>query len=189
MAIDFTDAFARLEEWGFYETVLPFLLVFVLVFAILEKINIFGPKSSRFNGVIALVIGLLLVRQGDLVAFINSYLPNVSAVIVVFLGFLILLGIFGFGSSSMRGGVMILFVILSIGGGIWALTKASDQGDFEIPLIGTTISEEDAGALFVVGILLLIIAIAFVKPRKKGMEGLMEGMSKMGDSFAGIRNP
>lgn len=185
MAINFYDAFARLEEWGFYEVFLPFLLVFVLTFAILERIQIFGPKGTRFNGIIALVIGILIVRQGDLVEFINTYLPHVSTVIVVFLGFLLLLGIFGFGSSSMRGGVMILFVLISVGGGIWALTKASDQGDFEIPLIGTTISEEDAGSLFVVGIFLLIVGVAMCKPKKRGLEGFMDSMGKMGDSFSG----
>jgi hypothetical protein len=157
----------------------------VLVFAILERIKLFGDRSTRFNGVIALVIGILLVRQGTLVEFINAYLPNVSAVIVVFLGFLILLGIFGFGSSQMKGGVMILFVLIALGGGIWALTQASDQGDFEIPLIGETISEEDAGSLFVVGIFLLIVGVAMCKPPKKGLEGFIESMGKIGNSLSG----
>lgn len=187
MAIDFFNAFARLEEWGFYEIFLPFLLAFILTFAILERIKLFGPNSNKFNSIIALVVGMLLVRQGDLVEFINNYLPHVSTVIVVFLGFLILLGLFGFGSSQMRGGIMILFVLLSLGGGIWALTNASEQGDFEIPLIDETISEEDAGALVVIGVFLLIVGMAIgYKPKKSGFEGFMNGMTKMGDSFSGV---
>lgn len=187
MAIDLYTVFARIEEFGFYEVFLPFLLVFILTYAILERIQLFGPKSSRINWVIGLVLGILLVRQGDLVTFINLYLPHVSTVIVVFLGFLLLLGLFGFGSSQMRGGIMILFVLLSLGGGIWALTNASEQGDFEIPLIGESISEEDAGALVVIGAFLLIVGIAVgYKPKKTGFEGFMNGMSRMGDSFAGV---
>ncbi len=192
MAIDLIGGIQRLEEWGFYDVLLPFLLVFILVFAILEKIQLFGQQSRKFNAVIALVIGLLLVRGGEqavLVTFINTYLPNVSAVIVVFLGFLILLGMFGVGAGAFRGGLMIVFVILSVGGGIWALTQATEQSDIEVPLLGVELTKEDAGALVVIGVFLLIVAIAFMKPKKRGMEGLMEGMSKMGDSFAGIRNP
>jgi len=187
MAIDLSTVFARIEEWGVYEVFLPFVLVFVLTYAILERIQIFGPKSSRINWIIGLVLGILLVRQGDLVTFINTYLPHVSTVIVVFLGFLILLGLFGFGSSQMKGGIMVLFVILSLGGGIWALVNASDQGYFEIPLIGETISEEDAGALVVIGVFLLIVGIAIgYKPKKTGFEGFMQGMSRMGDAFSGV---
>lgn len=192
MALNFTEAFTRLEEWGFYETILPFLLVFVLVFAILERINIFGPQSKKFNAVIALVMGILLVRQGTLVEFINTYLPNVSAVVVVFLGFLIILGFFGFGSTNMRGGIMIAFVIVSLIGGIWALTQATAQEDveFSIPWFGEfEITEADAGALVVIGVFLLIVGIAMYKPKKRGYEGFLDAMNKMGDSFAGGNPP
>lgn len=190
--LNLVDNLQTLEGWGLYDVMLPFLLVFILVFAILERIQIFGKESKKFNALIALVIGLLLVRGGEqaaLVQLINAYLPNVSAVIVVFLGFLILLGLFGFGSSNMRGGIMILFVILAVGGGIWALTNASEQGDFEIPLIGETISEEDAGALIIIGVFVLIVAIAIMKPKPRGLTGFMKGMNDIGDSFAGVRNP
>lgn len=189
MAIDLVGGFQRLEELGMYEIFLPFLLIFILVWAILGRINLFGPNSGRFNAIIALVVGILLVRQGDLVEFINTYLPNVSAVIVVFLGFLILLGVFGFGSINMKGGIMILFVIVSLIGGIWALTQATKQEEvgFSIPFLGEyEISETDAGAMVVVGLLLLIIGIAMYKPKKRGYEGFIDAMSRMGDRFAGI---
>lgn len=189
--IDLVDSLSTLEQWGLYDVLLPFLLVFIVIFAILERIQLFGPTQSRkFSALIAVVIGLLLVRGGEqaaLVQLINTYLPNVSAVIVVFLGFLILLGLFGFGSSNMRGGIMILFVILAVGGGVWALTQATEGSDIEIPLIGVDITEEDAGALLVIGILVLIIAIALMKPRERGLSGFMKGMNDIGDSFAGFK--
>lgn len=39
----------------------PLLFVFVLVFAILEKTQIFGEKKTQSNAVLALVIGLIFV--------------------------------------------------------------------------------------------------------------------------------
>lgn len=190
MAINLVDSLQTLEQWGLYDIVLPFLLVFILVFAILERIQLFGPQSRKFSALIALVVGLLLVRGGEqayLVQLINTYLPNVSAVIVVFLGFLIILGLFGVGAGAFRGGIMIVFVILSIAGGIWALTQATEQTDVEIPLLGYTITESDAGALIVIGVLVLIMAVALSKPKKRGFEGLIDGMSRVGDRFAGTQ--
>ncbi len=187
--INLVDILSTLEQWGLYDVLLPFLLVFILVFAILERIQLFGAQTRKFSAIIALVVGLLLVRGGEqaaLVQLINAYLPNVSAVIVVFLGFLILLGLFGFGSSNMRGGIMILFVVLAVGGGIWALTSATEQSDFEIPLLGVEITESDAGALIVIGIFVMIVAITIMKPKERGLAGFMKGMGSIGDSFAGI---
>ena len=187
--LNIAEGLQTLEGWGLYDVMLPFLLVFILVFAILERIKLFGQQTRKFSAIIALVVGLLLVRGGEqaaLVQLINNYLPNVSAIIVIFLGFLILLGLFGFGSSNMRGGIMILFVILAVGGGLWALTSATEESGFEIPLLNMQISESDASALLVIGIFLLIVAVAIMKPRERGLTGFMKGMNDIGDSFAGV---
>lgn len=196
MPIDLISAFQTIEQWGFYEILLPFLLVFVLCFAILQRIQLFGPNSKPFNVIISLVIGMLMVRggqQAQLVEFINNYLPNVSAVVVVFLGFLIILGLFGVGAGAFKGGLMVAFVIVSLVGGIWALTQATQQGnvEFSIPLIGDiSLTESDAGALVVIGVFLLIVFIAIgYKPKKKGIEGFLDQMGRVGDTFAGGRPP
>ncbi len=183
--IDFLSIMDTFEAWGIYDVVLPFLLIFTLVFAILEKIKIFGQDSQKFNAIIALVLGILLVRQGDLVNFINSYLPNVSVVIVVFLGFLILIGIFKKGNTPLAGGLMLFLTIVSLIGGIWALTAATEGTDLVVPWLDITISESDAGALVVFGILLLIIIIALGKKKKNdgGLDGFMRGLSEIGNSF------
>ena len=188
MKIDLLGGIEKLEDMGVYDVILPFLLVFVLVFAILEKIKIFGEQGRKFNIIIALVIGFLLVRQGGIVEFINTYLPNVSAVIIVFLGFLILLGLFGVKSSAFKGGLMVIFVIVSLIGGIWALTQATEGTDveFSIPGLGEIdISESDAGALVVFGAVILIIIIAVGKnPRKKSLGAYFDEIGKVGDRFA-----
>lgn len=168
-----------------YQFVLPFLLVTVLIFAILEKVKIFGPQSKKFNIIISLIIGILLARQGTLVEFINQYLPNVSAVIIVFLGFLLLLGIFKKGNSPISGGVVFVFIVLSIIGGVWALTQAAEgQDDIELPWVGIEITEEDAGVLLGLGLIFVILAVAFgYRNKKQGFKGILEGMKDIGNSF------
>ncbi|MBU4502559.1 MAG: hypothetical protein KKA79_08225 [Nanoarchaeota archaeon] len=189
MAIDLKGGIEQLESMGFYEIVLPFLLVFTLVFAVLEKAKLFGAASRKFNAIIALVVGLLIVRQGTIVEFINIYLPNVSAVIIVFLGFLIIMGLFGVGHSAFKGAFMFFLVVLAVGGGIWALTQAADT-TIELPWLDFefSISDSDAGALIVIGMVLLVLMVAVgYKPQQGGVKKLFKTMSEAGDAFAGKR--
>src|SRR3989338_2779536 len=86
------EEFVRLvESWGLTDVMLPFLLIFVIFFAILTKIKVFGEKSSRYNLVVALVIALVFViphvmnrypSDFDPVDIINEALPNISIVVV-----------------------------------------------------------------------------------------------------------
>ena len=45
----------------FMEYVLPFLLVFTLVFAILDKTKLLGEEKRQINAIMSLVIGLILL--------------------------------------------------------------------------------------------------------------------------------
>jgi len=87
-AIDFFRAF------GFFDIVLPFLLVFTIVFAILEKTKILGEDKANLNAMVAFVVGLLFVGAIGLVSIINEALPNVALFLIVILSFLMLFGAF-----------------------------------------------------------------------------------------------
>jgi len=95
-AIDF------LQDFGIFDVVLPFLLVFAVVFGILEKTRILGEEKigkesyarKNLNAIVAFVIGMLVVAATKIVGVINEALPKISLLIVVSLSFLILLGFF-----------------------------------------------------------------------------------------------
>jgi hypothetical protein len=98
--------FANLQEMGVIDVILPFILIFTIVFAIMQKVKIFGtdPKTKNFNVVIALVMGLAVVfphvlgyypPEQDIVNIINTSLPNVSVVLVAILMALLIVGILG----------------------------------------------------------------------------------------------
>ncbi len=68
--IDFRRYITQLQNMGFLDVVLPFLLFFTIVFAALQKTKILGDKDAtttgaksgkRFNVVVALVIALLVI--------------------------------------------------------------------------------------------------------------------------------
>lgn len=96
MAFDFYQLDFLFEGSGVYDVVLPFLLVFVVIFAFLQKTKILGdtPQAKKFNAVIGIVMGLLLVRLTIFVDMINNALPKISVVIVAVLMFLLILAMF-----------------------------------------------------------------------------------------------
>ncbi len=104
------DFFSRL---GIYDVVLPFLLVFTIVFAILEKSKIFGTIESdgneytrkNLNAMVAFVTAFLVIGSKQLVSVINQAVANVMLLLVLSIMFMILAGSFhGDEEFSLSGG-------------------------------------------------------------------------------------
>ena len=74
----------------FSELVLPFLLVFVLVFAILEKTKILGENKSQINAIIGFIIGLIFVSFGYAVELTTKLLGVMAVIAVILLVFIML---------------------------------------------------------------------------------------------------
>lgn len=75
------DVLITLEYIGFTEVVLPFIFVFTLVFAILQKSKILGADSkgrpkANYNAMIAVIIGffvLVLVQTLEVIIWFTRY--------------------------------------------------------------------------------------------------------------------
>lgn len=123
MAFSLFQLLADWENLGFFHIALPFLLVFTLVFAILQKTRILGPESKQFNAIVAIIIGALTVRNQFIVELIQRFLPNISMFVIIALMFLLLVGIFGGKEfSGFTGGWMLAVAIISFLLVGWALT-------------------------------------------------------------------
>ncbi|MCK4669594.1 MAG: hypothetical protein KAT43_00200 [Nanoarchaeota archaeon] len=113
----FEDAIRSFESLGALDVILPFLLIFVIFFAALQKTEILGKgkEGKKYNVVISLVIALLIIiphvvygtadftdgRLGgaltgypDVVEIINNSLPSISLWIVGILMVMLMIGIF-----------------------------------------------------------------------------------------------
>lgn len=76
----------------FVEAILPFLLVFAIVFAILDKTKVLGDKKRQINAIVSLVIGLLFISFGQAVGVIIQLIPFLAVSLVVLLVFLLIWG-------------------------------------------------------------------------------------------------
>lgn len=184
-SIDFYSMVSSLESAGFYEIVLPFFLIFTIIFGILEKTNIFGKESHKFNIIIALVAGFLIVRNQTLVALMNSFLPNVSMFVLVIIAFLIILGIFGVQSDKWGGGLLFVFVIIAVVGVIWGLVQAADmQGIAWLP---DWLYFTQSDLYWIGGIGAFLIFMWFIVGRKKTEDEakFFRGFKDIGNAFRG----
>jgi hypothetical protein len=100
--VDFYSIFHTLEGSGFYEYVLPFLLVFVVLFAILEKTLILGstgPKGEQkpktnLNVILAVVLALVILINTELIFIMNQYLSRMAFFIVLGVMFMLVIAMF-----------------------------------------------------------------------------------------------
>jgi len=84
----------------FTEMLLPFLLVFVVVFAILQKSKVLGEGKAQMDAMVALVIGLLLIGVPQPREIIVGIMPWLAVGVAVILVFLIL---YGFVAGDLSG--------------------------------------------------------------------------------------
>ncbi len=175
MASPLQNAVQFFKDFGLFDVVLPFLLVFALVFAILEKTRILGTEGAgekaipkrNLNTLVAFVIGMITIATNKIVNAINTALPNVVLVIVAFVAFLLMIGIF-FGTGEMNfaqqhkkfamGFIVVSLIILVIIV-LDSITLASGQSwlDYLIEYIGN-----NASGPVVMSILFLIIALVAI---------------------------
>ncbi len=164
---------AQLQQIGFYDILLPFLLVFTISFAVLQKVKIFGAEARKINAIVALVIGFLFLQNSYLSFILQRFLPNMSLIMIAALMLLLLVGIFAGGAFTGFGGVALntAFVLSlvatliaisvdffpgSTGGGIleWFYILFPDPGTQQLIIL----------------VIIIVITVAVVASEKKGNE-------------------
>jgi hypothetical protein len=107
-----------LDYWGVRDIILPFILIFTIFFAVLQKIDLFHSRDKegkpvpgsgkKYNVALALAISLLTIiphatgaypAQYDVVNIINDSIPEVALLVIVVVLLLMLVGL-GFGPTT-----------------------------------------------------------------------------------------
>lgn len=85
------------REFGLFDVVLPFLLVFSVVFAILEKTRVLGEEDGNpkrtLNSMVAFTVAMFVIAANKIVNIINTALPNIVLLTIFIVMFLMLVGI------------------------------------------------------------------------------------------------
>lgn len=150
------------------DILLPFLLVFAIVFAVLQKTKIFGEGKKQTDAIIALVVGLLVVAVGYATNIIVSLIPVLAVGLVVLLVFLLLWG-FAFKEGEFNvpekvrwiigivAAIAVIVAVLYFTGGLGYLKN----------LIGGEVSGWLTNILFAVIVIIAVIAVLVGSGEKK----------------------
>ena len=130
------------NKLGVYDVILPFLLVFTIVYAILDKTRVLGVEEAgkekfpkrNLNAMVAFVMGFLVVASGQLVATINEAMANIVVLLLVGVCYLMLLGTFyKTGEISLDGDAnktqLYVFMFINFVGVILIFLHAIPTGD------------------------------------------------------------
>lgn len=183
---NFVDWILLLDRMGVLEVLLPFLLIFTISFAVLQKSMILGPNSKKFNTMVALVIGMASVmphivgRGPDVVPIINSALPNVSVLMIASMMVLLMIGVFG-NNVNIAGtnlvGLVVLFSAITVG-----YTFIAAAGG--LPMI-PFINDPETMQL-IVAILVFGIIVWFITKEEKTPQNQMGLKDHLNNWFGGI---
>jgi hypothetical protein len=159
----FAQLFDLFAEIGVFQYILPFLVIFALVYGVLARTNIFKDNNA-VNGIIALAVGLLALQFDMVPIFFSQVFPKLGIGLAVLLVVLIILGLF---MPQQKWVVYVLF-------GIAALTLI-------VVLAGSFDYSPSAGPysqyipLVIAGVILIVIVAVFLammspKPKSKFAE-------------------
>ena len=189
--VTFQDFMIYLQNMGIVDVLLPFILIFTVVFAILQKIKIFGAESKRYNVMLALVIGLVVVlphilnpSEYDAVSIMWRAFPNVAVFIIAIVALFLLIGLWTskelkFG-KGFRGWASLIAIVIVAGIFTYA---AGWWGGRSLPSWLYWLNDPGTIALIVI-IVVFVIVISYItggdETKPKGESGWKRFIESLG---------
>lgn len=169
--MDFAEFLEWLDSYRVADVLLPFLLVFLIVFAVLQKTKILGEGKKNYNVMFALIMGLAVIFPHvlgvgpDVVPIINNALPHISLIAVAIVMFLFIIGIWGTKVKIAKTGLGTWVVILSILAVVYIFGAAAGWG-WVIPSWLDWAVDSDVMAVFII-IIIFGIVINYITKEDK----------------------
>ncbi len=173
------------QDLGIYDVVLPFLLTFTIVFAVLERSRVLGTEKDAkgnevtrksINAMAAFVIGFLVVGSSKLVGTLIHVSSNIIILVLLGVFLLMTLGVFykegepgksGLPAGWVRGlfiAIMVIGLIVIFMTGI-----TNEDGDtWWDASVDYLRSNWDSTAVASIGLMLLVILFVWYMTKEKG---------------------
>jgi len=165
--LDFRSVLQQWQFAGIFDIMLPFLLIFSLVFAILEKSKILG-KNKGVYAIISLSIGFFAISNEFVTGFFAILFSNAALGFAVILVLLIFLGFF-IGEEGKAGWLWVgsLFAIIVF---FWVLNRSLIDSGLNFIAFDFFYQNPFLWSSLVYGgaILIVIFLVVFMVPQKDG---------------------
>lgn len=155
----------------FREIILPFLLVFVVLFAVLQKTGVLGKGKTQIDAITSLIIALIFVGFTKAVGITVDLMGFLAVVIVIIFVFLLIYGFIGgdkfddiFGKKlkitlGIIAGIAIVVALLVIThswNNVWTFITSDSMG---------------ANVVFIIIVIAVILFVLFGPKGGSGKEG------------------
>jgi len=161
--LGFQNVIFQLENLGFYDFILPFLLAFAIIFGVLNYINIFKDQRG-LQALVALVIGFAATRFPIYSDFLAIISPKLGIGLTILLILVILMGLFiPEGAQAIMGWIMIgVAVVIALV--IFGQTYSAFGGFY-----GGYLNTDLIGWIIIIGLLIgVIVAVVVGNSAGKG---------------------
>ncbi len=115
-----TDLLNQANSLGVFSYVLPFLIIFAVVFAILQKSKILGAEAKGINAIVAVAIGLMALLNDHVSTFFASIFPRMGVFLAILVVILIFLGFFTDSSKWQGQYFWIIGLVMGLFVAFWA---------------------------------------------------------------------
>ena len=151
------------------QTAFVFILVFTIVFGVLQKSKLFGEGKKQIDALVALVIGLIVVSFSYATGIIISIIPFLAVAAVIILIFMLIYGMtFKAGEFKMDRNVQITIAVLAAVGLIVVTLFATGAWDYILDLLN---AEGNGSSVVTNLVFLAVVVIAIVLFMFSGKKG------------------
>ncbi len=182
--VSINDIFVKADDLGFADSLLPFLLIFTVIFAVLQRTQILGRDRKNFNVIVSLVIAFTVITPHilgtyppgqDAVMIINTAIPSVAVLIIAIVLFLIIAGVVSPGTldptSGFQGfatliGLVFVVAIFGSSAGWWS----------GFPLMGPLADPDTQALIIIILVFAIVIFTITADPGSKGTGGFFQDL-------------
>jgi hypothetical protein len=174
----FQEVIVFFQDVGLYDVVLPFLLVFTLVYALLEKTKVLGvervgdkeyPKKN-INSMTAFVIAFFVVASSQLVAMINEVASNMVLLLLLIVFFMLLVGTMEKDTKEgyfLSGGYKKIFMAIMFVGIILIFLNAMGWLDLLWGYLVFNWDSQFVGIIVLIGAIIGLMAFVMQTPKEQ----------------------
>lgn len=101
------------NKTGFFDYMLPFMIIFAVIYGILEKTRLFGKKAGKINSMLAVIFALIVLPFVSNVNYTN-FLSKFVIVIFIFIFLAVIMSFLGFKSNYSKYAAIFALVVLAI---------------------------------------------------------------------------
>lgn len=175
MVTPFRGIIEFFTEIGLYDVVLPFLLVFTIVFAILEKTKVFGTEKiegkeftkKNINAMASFVIAFFVIASSRLVEIITEVSSQAVLLLLLSVLFLLLVGSFFKEGAGvfLEGGWRILFMVIMFVGIVLIFLNSLGWLDKVWDFIGRGQGGNAVGSIILIVIIIFFMIYVVKEPK------------------------